>query len=339
MSTPKIALAATLAGAGLVLTVPFETARGVSSEAATAQVMYKTVPVDGLSVFYREAGPSTAPVVLLLHGFPTSSHMFRNLIPLLADRFRVIAPDYPGFGNSAMPAVDEFDYTFDNLALVVERFTEQLGLSRYALYLQDYGAPIGFRLAAKHPQRVEALVIQNGNAYEEGLGDFWKPFRAYWQERSEENAAALRKFLELDATKWQYTHGVRRAEAISPDNWLIDQVLLDRPGNKDIQLQLFYSYGANLARYPEWQAYFRRYQPPALIVWGSNDRIFPVKGAHAYKQDLKDLETHLLDTGHFALEEDHHVIGKLMRQFLEKHEKPRSQPQRPRTTDQGTRIR
>ena len=195
------------------------------------QVRYKTVRIDGLDVFYREAGPSGAPVVLLLHGFPTSSHMFRNLIPALADSFHVVAPDYPGFGNSSMPPRNDFEYTFDNLARLVEQFTEQLALSRYTLYLQDYGAPIGFRLAAKHPQRVQALVIQNGNAYEEGLRDFWKPLKAYWDDRSEANAAALRQFLELDATKWQYTHGVRRLEAISPDNWLIDQYLLDRPGN------------------------------------------------------------------------------------------------------------
>jgi pimeloyl-ACP methyl ester carboxylesterase len=284
---------------------------------ATAQVEHKTLRIDGLEIFYRDAGAVDAPVVLLLHGFPTSSHMFRNLIPALADRFHVVAPDYPGFGHSSMPAVHEFEYTFDNLARVVDTFTERLGLSRYSLYLQDYGAPIGFRLAAKHPERVQALVIQNGNAYEEGLRDFWQPFRAYWQDQSDANAAALRSLLELDATKWQYTHGVRRPEAISPDNWLIDQSLLDRPGNKEIQLQLFFSYASNLTHYPEWQAYFRRHQPPTLIVWGKNDQIFPADGAHPYKRDLKNLEFHLLDTGHFALEEDHAVIAGLMRRFLE----------------------
>jgi pimeloyl-ACP methyl ester carboxylesterase len=237
-------------------------------------------------------------------------------MPALADQFRLVAPDYPGFGNSSMPTVDQFEYTFDNLAHVIEKLTEALALSRYTLYVQDYGAPIGFRLAAKHPQRVQALVIQNGNAYDEGLRDFWKPFRAYWTERSGANAAALTPFLELDATKWQYTHGVRRPEAISPDNWLIDQYLLERPGNRDIQLQLFHDYRSNLPRYPEWHAYFRRHQPPTLIVWGRNDQIFPAEGAHPYKRDLKDLEFHLLDTGHFALEEDHEVIGALMRRFL-----------------------
>jgi pimeloyl-ACP methyl ester carboxylesterase len=303
--------------AGVISATPAERSHSPMTTTAAVEVQYKTVRIDGLDVFYREAGPSDAPVVLLLHGFPTSSHMFRNLIPALADKFRLVAPDYPGFGNSSMPTVDEFDYTFDNLARVVEKFTNEVGLSRYTLYLQDYGAPIGFRLAAKHPQRVQALVIQNGNAYEEGLRDFWKPFKAYWSDRSEANAAALRKFLELDATKWQYTHGVRQPKAISPDNWLTDQCLLDRPGNKEIQLQLFYSYGSNPARYPEWQAYFRRHQPPTLIVWGKNDQIFPADGAHPYKRDLKNLQFHLLDTGHFALEEDHHVIAGLMRRFLE----------------------
>jgi pimeloyl-ACP methyl ester carboxylesterase len=303
--------------AGSLFAWPREQSSVPITQTTAVHVQYKTVSVDGLDVSYREAGPSNAPAVLLLHGFPTSSHMFRNLIPELADKFRLVAPDYPGFGNSSMPTVDAFEYTFDNLARVVEKFTEAIGLSRYTLYLQDYGAPIGFRLAARHPQRAQALVIQNGNAYEEGLRDFWKPFRAYWSERSEANAAPLKQFLELDATKWQYTHGVRRAESISPDNWLIDQYLLERPGNRDIQLQLFYDYGSNPPRYPEWQAYFRQHQPPTLIVWGKNDQIFPAEGAYPYKRDLKDLEFHLLDTGHFALEEDHDVIVALMRRFLE----------------------
>lgn len=281
------------------------------------KVAHRTVKIDGLDIFYREAGPRDAPTVLLLHGFPTSSHMFRNLIPALADTFHVVAPDYPGFGNSAMPAVGEFDYTFDNLARVMEKFTEAIGLSRYTLYLQDYGAPVGFRLAVKHPERVQALVIQNGNAYDEGLRDFWIPLKAYWRERNEANAAPLRKLLEREATKWQYTHGVRRPEVISPDNWLIDQSLLDRPGNQEIQLQLFYSYGSNPPLYPEWQDYFRRYQPPTLIVWGKNDQIFPADGAYPYRRDLKNLEFHLLDTGHFALEEDGDEIVGLMRRFLE----------------------
>ena len=245
---------------------------------------YQTVDVNGLKIFYREAGPKNAPALLLLHGFPTSSHMFRNLIPALADRFHVVAPDYPGFGNSSMPSVGEFEYTFDHLADVIDAFTERVGLTSYALYLQDYGAPIGFRLAVRHPERIRALVIQNGNAYDEGLRDFWKPIKAYWREPTDEHRATLAKSLELDATKWQYTHGVRHVEAISPDNWLVDQYLLDRPGNKEIQLQLFYSYGSNPPLYPQWQAYFRRYQPPTLIVWGKNDQIFPVEGAYPYKE-------------------------------------------------------
>lgn len=314
-----IALAVALISAAEIPTAAQATSRVPTAAHTVAHVEYKTTTIDGLTVFYREAGPRTAPVVLLLHGFPTSSHMFRNLIPALADKFHVVAPDYPGFGNSSMPALHEFEYTFDKLALVVEKFTEQLGLARYTLYVQDYGAPIGFRLAAKYPERVQALVIQNGNAYEEGLREFWDPLKAYWRDPGEATAAPLRKVLELDATKWQYTHGVRRPEAISPDNWLIDQYLLDRPGNKAIQLQLFQSYGSNPPRYPEWQAYFRRHQPPTLIVWGKNDHIFPAEGAHSYKRDLKNLEFHLLDTGHFALEEDHAIIAGLMRRFLDKH--------------------
>lgn len=280
------------------------------------KVMYRSVQVDGLDIFYREAGPKNAPTILLLHGFPTSSHMFRNLMLALADEFHVVAPDYPGFGNSSMPTVDEFDYTFDRLAEVMEGFIQKLGLEKYSLYLQDYGAPVGFRLAVKHPERVQALIIQNGNAYEEGLREFWVPLRAYWKDRTEENAAELKKFLVLDVTKWQYTHGVRDPETISPDNWLIDQYLLDRPGNVDIQLALFYSYGSNPPLYPEWQAYFREHQPPTLIVWGKNDYIFPADGAHPYLRDLKNIEFHLLNTGHFALEEDGDVIAFLIRRFL-----------------------
>jgi pimeloyl-ACP methyl ester carboxylesterase len=288
--------------------------------AEAPKVAYRTVKIDGLDIFYREAGPKDAPTLLLLHGFPTSSHMFRNLIPALADQYHVVAPDYPGFGYSSAPSVDKFDYTFDKLADVMEKFTEKVGLEKYTLYVQDYGAPVGYRLAVKHPERVTGLVVQNGNAYEEGLdNDFWKPLKAYWKDRTEENAKPLRAFFKVEATKWQYTHGVRNVEAISPDTWTIDQVLLDRPGNNDIQLSLLYSYGSNPALYPTWQAYFRKYQPPTLIVWGKNDTIFPAEGAQPYKRDLKNLEFHLLDTGHFALEEDGDQIATLMRDFLGKH--------------------
>lgn len=287
------------------------------SETVAARVAYRTVKIDGLDIFYREAGPKDAPAVLLLHGFPTSSHMFRNLIPALADEFHLVAPDYPGFGNSSMPTVNEFAYTFDNLADVIDKFTEQVGLKKFSLYVQDYGAPVGYRLATRHPDRVQAFVVQNGNAYDEGLdNDFWKPLKAYWQERTAERETPLRAFFTREATIWQYTDGVRDREAISPDTWNNDQVLLDRPGNAEIQLALFFSYSSNPRLYPKWQAYFRDYQPPTLIVWGKNDKIFPAAGAEPYKRDLKNLEFHLLDTGHFALEEDGDRIAELMRDFL-----------------------
>lgn len=240
-----------------------------------AQVQHRTIEIEGQTIFYREAGPANAPTVLLLHGFPTSSHMFRNLIPALADRYHVVAPDYPGFGQSSMPLVDEFDYSFDHLASIVEQFVDRLELKSYSLYLMDYGAPIGYRLAAKYPERVDSLIVQNGNAYEEGLREFWDPIRAYWADKSPENAEALRGFLTIEATEWQYTAGVRNPEAISPDNWTHDQYLLDREGNNEIQLALFYSYGTNPPLYPQWQAYFRQHQPPTLLVWGKNDPIFP----------------------------------------------------------------
>jgi pimeloyl-ACP methyl ester carboxylesterase len=282
-------------------------------------VLYKTAKIDGLDIFYREAGPKDAPTVLLLHGFPTSSHMFRNLIPKLADRYHVIAPDYPGYGNSSMPSVGEFQYTFDNMARLVDKLVQQVGVTKYSIYMMDYGAPVGFRLAVKHPERVESLIIQNGNAYDEGLREFWKPLKAYWKEQSPENAAALKGLLTVDATKWQYTHGVRNPESISPDTWGHVQPLLDRVGNQEIQLAMFLDYGSNPARYPKWQAYLRKHQPPTLIVWGKNDPIFPVEGAHPYKRDLKNLEFHLLDTGHFALEEDGDVIAGHIRGFLAKN--------------------
>ncbi len=290
-----------------------------TSEAATPTkypTLHKTIKVDGLDIFYREAGPKNAPTILLLHGFPTSSQMFRNLIPALSDTFHLVAPDYPGFGNSSMPTVDKFDYTFDNLAEVIDKFTQKLGLTRYSLYVMDYGAPVGYRLAVKHPERVQALIVQNGNAYEEGLREFWDPFKTYWKDRTEKNAEPLKKFLNLGATKWQYTHGVRNVEKISPDNWIVDQYQQDRPGNKAIQLQLFYDYGSNPPLYPQWQAYFRKHQPPTLVVWGKNDFIFPAEGASPYKRDLKNIEFHLLDTGHFALEEDGDVIADYIRRFL-----------------------
>ena len=241
----------------------------------TTRVRHQTVSIDGLDVFYREAGPKDAPAVLLLHGFPTSSQMFRNLIPALAAGYRVVAPDYPGYGHSSMPPREQFSYTFDNLARVIDRFTEAVGLTRYALYVQDYGAPVGYRLASGHPDRVTAIVVQNGNAYDEGLdNDFWKPIKEYWKEpASKAKRDALRGFLNYDATRWQYTHGVPNAERVSPDGAAHDQFLLDRAGNDEIQLDLFLSYGSNPPLYPRWQSYFREHQPPMLIVWGKDDQI------------------------------------------------------------------
>ncbi len=320
-----IILTVAIAMLGVVPSVAYSQNKGDGTSTSTlnikqsAQIAYSTIKVDGLDIFYREAGQKGAPTILLLHGFPTSSHMFRNLIPALSDKFHVVAPDYPGFGNSSMPTVDKFEYTFDNLAKVMEEFIQALGLKKYSLYVMDYGAPIGFRIAVKHPERVQALIVQNGNAYEEGLREFWVPIKAYWKNRTPENEAELRKFLTIDATKWQYTNGVRNQAVISPDNWNIDQFLLDRPGNNEIQLQLFYDYRSNPPLYPKWQAYFRRHQPPTLVVWGKNDYIFPAEGAYPYKRDLKNIEFHLLDTGHFALEEDGNLIASYIRRLLKPH--------------------
>jgi len=290
-----------------------------STHAASA-VSYHTADIDGVKVFYREAGPQDAPAVLLLHGFPTSSHMFRDLIPRLAGRYRVIAPDYPGYGQSDQPPLESFDYSFDNLAAIVDQLTVKLGLSRFALYVQDYGAPVGYRLAHAHPERISAIVVQNGNAYDEGLDNpFWAPIKDYWKDKSEANAARLRPLVQLEATKWQYSEGFRDPERnVSPDAWMMDQAYLDRPGNGAIQLALLYSYGSNPPKYPAWQEYFRQHRPPMLIVWGQNDKIFPAAGATPYLRDLPDAELHLLDTGHFALEEDGAEIARLMGDFLDR---------------------
>ena len=281
------------------------------------KIKNQTITVDGQTIFYREAGDKDkTPTILLLHGFPTSSHMFRNVIPALADKFHLVAPDYPGFGYSSMPPVDRFEYTLDHLAEIVEKFVHQIGLEKYSLYVMDYGAPVGYRIAVKHPEKVEALIVQNGNAYDEGLGEFWEPLRAYWSEPNEKNKNALKKFLTLEATRWQYTHGVKNENAISPDNWIHDQSLLDRPGNNEIQFQLFYDYKSNPPLYPQWQEYFRKYQPPTLVVWGRNDIIFSKEGAIPYQRDLKDVQIHLLNTGHFALEEEGELIVELIARFL-----------------------
>lgn len=297
------------------------TASATFADAHPVKVTHQTVKVGELDIFYREAGPKDAPAILLLHGFPTSSQMFRNLIPALGDKYRVIAPDYPGYGHSSMPPRDQFAYTFDNLAKVMDAFTEKVELKKFALYVQDYGAPVGYRIASMHPERITAIVVQNGNAYDEGLdNDFWKPVKAYWKEpTSKEKRNALRGLLTYEATKWQYTHGVKHPELVSPDGAAHDQFLLDRKGNDEIQLDLFLSYGSNPPLYPKWQEYFRKHQPAMLIAWGKKDKIFPAEGAEPYKRDLKTLEFHLLDAGHFALESNGDEIASLMRKFLGKH--------------------
>lgn len=281
-----------------------------------SQVRYATERIDGLDVFYREAGTPGQPQLVLLHGFPTSSHMFRNLIDDLGGDFHIIAPDFPGFGLSSAPAHDEYEYTFDNLAKVTNELLERKGFDDYVLYVMDYGAPVGYRIATAHPDRVAGFVVQNGNAYVEGLSEFWDPIRAYWKSGADPERNALRPFLTLEGTKWQYLTGVREPSVISPDNWLVVQPLLDRPGNQEIQLDLFYDYGTNPPLYPQWQAYFREHQPPMLLTWGANDPIFPESGAHPYLRDLPEAEMHLLDTGHFALEEDGELIASLIRDFI-----------------------
>ena len=279
---------------------------------------YRTVSVDGLKVFYREAGEARAPTLLLLHGFPTSSHMYRGLIPALADRYHMVAPDLPGFGFTEAPDRTRFTYSFDHLAKVTERFTEILGLDRYALYVFDYGAPVGFRLAVRQPERITALISQNGNAYVEGLSEGWNPIQAYWKNPSPENRAALRAFLEPEATRWQYIHGVPNPERLSPDAWTLDSALLARPGNDEIQLDLFGDYQSNVALYPEFQQYIRSRRPALLAVWGKNDPFFLPAGVEAFKRDNPEAEIHLLNAGHFALESHGPEIAAIIRDFLDR---------------------
>jgi pimeloyl-ACP methyl ester carboxylesterase len=278
---------------------------------------YRKATIDGLEIFYREAGDPDKPTFLLLHGFPASSFMFRRLIDLVADRFHVIAPDYPGFGHSAAPLPSRFDYTFDRLTDTVERLTEHLGLTRYGLYLQDFGGPVGFRLATRHPERVTFLVVQNANAYDQGLPDsFWAPLRALWADPSAANREAIRSGGISDAAlEWNYTHGVTDPTRIDPDNWVLQSALLSRPGNKDAMLDLLYDYRTNPGLYPRWHEYFRAHQPPTLITWGANDEIFPEAGAHPYRDDLPDANIVILDTGHFALEDHAEVIAKHIARF------------------------
>lgn len=280
---------------------------------------HRSATVAGLTVFYREAGPADAPVVVLLHGFPSSSHMFRNLIPALGDRYRVIAPDLPGFGLSDMPSPAVFPYGFATFADVVDQLLTQLGAGRYALYVMDYGAPVGFRLALRHPDRVSALIVQNGNAYEDGMGDFWATTRALWADDSEANRDVMRPFLKMDATRFQYVVGVKDVARIDPAAWVHDQFFLDRPGNEAIQLDIMFDYRTNVALYPAFHEYFRDFQPSALILWGVNDPIFLPEGAQAFLRDLPHAELHHLDTGHFALEDKADDMVPLIRQFLGRH--------------------
>ena len=277
---------------------------------------YRYANLDGLKIFYREAGAKDLPTVLLLHGFPTSSHMFRNLIPALADRFHVVAPDLPGFGFSESPERKQFRYTFENLGKEIDRFTQTLGLDHYAIYVFDYGAPVGFRLALAHPERITAIVSQNGNAYEEGLSEGWNPIQKYWKEPTSGNRAALREFLKPETTKWQYLHGVHDPSFVAPEAYELDSALLARPGNDEIQLDLFLDYASNVALYPKFQEYFRTKRPPLLAVWGKNDPFFLPPGAEAFKRDNPKAEVHFYDTGHFALETHHQEIADDIRDFL-----------------------
>jgi pimeloyl-ACP methyl ester carboxylesterase len=279
-------------------------------------VRYRYATVEGFKIFYREAGSVDAPAILLLHGFPSSSHMFRNLIPLLADNYHMVAPDFPGFGFSEAPGRTEFKFGFDRIAKVIGRFTAEVGLAQFAIYVFDYGAPVGFRIALAHPEQITAIVTQNGNAYLEGLSEGWNPIQKYWTEPSAENRASLRAFLTQETTKWQYLHGVPDPSRVAPESYTLDAALMERPGNDEIQLDLLLDYASNIALYPAFQEYFRRKRPPLLAVWGKNDPFFLPPGADASRRDIPDAEIHFFDTGHFALETHGEAIGAKIRTFL-----------------------
>ncbi len=287
---------------------------------AMAMPRYGSEEVDGVKIFYREAGDPSKPTIVLLHGFPSSSHQYRNLIRMLGNEYHLVAPDYPGFGSSDFPSPENYTYSFDNIAQTMNAFLEQRGISEYSLFLQDYGAPVGFRIAAQNPDRVQSLIVQNGNTYEEGLNrEAWAPIMTLWEQgrgnQELEDAIASNVF-SLDGLKWQYTHGVREPAAILPDNWLLDHQSLSRPGQREVQIGLFYDYRNNVAKYPEWQAYLREHQPPVLIVWAKNDAFFPVPGAEGFRRDVQDVDYNILDTGHFALEEDAEMIAGKISEFL-----------------------
>lgn len=319
MQTSFLNTASSAVIAAALLFTPLATAT-YAAEANNNSTQFNTAQIDGLNIAYREAGDPTNPTVLLLHGFPTSSHMFRNLIPELAENYHVIAPDYPSYGASDIPDAATYEYSFANTAAIITELLNQKNVDDYAVYLMDYGAPVGFRMFAENPTRVSGFIIQNGNAYAEGLKEFWDPLKAYWADPSDVNGDQLRGFLGMEATKWQFTHGTQNPEAISPDNFWHVQYLLDRPGNQEVQLEMFLDYGTNVAEYPKWQALFREHQTPTLLMWGKNDHIFPADGAHPYKRDLENLDFHLLDTGHFALEEFGDEIAGQMVKFLDRIE-------------------
>ncbi|HYL73527.1 MAG TPA: alpha/beta fold hydrolase [Bryobacteraceae bacterium] len=278
---------------------------------------HRYATIEGHKIFYREAGPANGQTIVLLHGFPSSSHMFRDLIPHLADRFRIIAPDYPGFGYSAKPAADRFEYTFHNLTLHVEKLLfDVLGLQKFSIFVQDYGAPVGFRIASQHPEAIEGIIVQNGNAYVDGIGPAFEPLKAFWADRNAKTEEPVRALLTAETTRFQYTHGAKNPEAISPDSYTVDQHFLDEPGNDAIQLDLLHNYPSNVGLYDEWHRYFRERQPRTLIVWGKNDPFFTVAGAKAFLTDLPKAELHLLDAGHFALEEYSQSIADHITRFL-----------------------
>ncbi|WP_437373826.1 alpha/beta fold hydrolase [Maribacter litoralis] len=290
----------------------------VKIEKTMNPVNYKTISINGVNVAYREAGDSKNPTLVLLHGFPSSSHQYRKVLNQLSDEFHLIAPDYPGFGNSDFPSANDYEYTFDNISETINSFLELKGINRYALMIQDYGAPIGFRIATAHPERVTAIINQNGNAYEEGLGEAWKGIRAFWADRNEKTENALLPAFSLEGLEWQYTHGTRNPEKVNPDTWHLDYLRLSRPNAHNVNIDLFYDYQNNLKLYPKWQQYLRDNQPPLLIVWGKNDEFFPESGAEAFKRDVKEIDYNIYDTGHFALEEDGDAIITKMREFMKK---------------------